>query len=206
VDPAASAPAEPRDEILGLSVGELLAQVSARTPAPGAGAVAAVVVGLAAGLASMAGRFSAGHWDGATSAAERAEALRRQAEPLAARDGRAYAAVLAAYRLTEQPGSDTRSAAVASALLGAAEVPMEIAAIGAGVARIAADLVEQGNPNLRGDAAAGALFAEAGTRVAASLVAINLASTADDRRVTQAAAYAAAASEAAERALSALRS
>jgi formiminotetrahydrofolate cyclodeaminase len=206
VDRAISGPEGAKDDVLSLSVGELLAQVSARTPAPGAGAVAAVVVGLAAGLASMAGRFSDGHWDGATSAAESAEALRRRAEPLAAKDGQSYAAVLAAYRLTEQPGSHARAGAIASALVGAAEVPLEVAAIGAGVARIAADLVEHGNPNLRGDAAAGALFAGAGARVAAALVAINLASAADDRPVTEAAAHAAAAGEAAERALRALRS
>jgi formiminotetrahydrofolate cyclodeaminase len=51
------------------------------------------------------------------------------------------------------------------------------------VAEIAARLAREGNPNLRGDAVAAALLAEAGARAAAVLVEINTAAgeIADDR-------------------------
>lgn len=50
---------------------------------------------------------------------------------------------------------------------------MAIAEAGAEVAEIAACLAREGNPNLRGDAVAAALLAEAGVRAAAVLVEIN---------------------------------
>src|SRR5258708_9289982 len=60
------------------------------------------------------------------------------------------------------------------ALLAAAMVPLEIAAIGARVTALALRVAEGGNPNLRGDAVTGALLAAASARSAASLVEINV--------------------------------
>ena len=57
----------------------------------------------------------------------------------------------------------------------AADVPMRIIELGAQAAALAARLASDGNPNLRGDAAAAALLAEAGAPAAAVLVRINLA-------------------------------
>ncbi len=66
---------------------------------------------------------------------------------------------------------------------GAADVPLAVAEAGAEVAEVAARLAREGNPNLRGDAVAAALLAEAGTRAAAALVRINTAAgdISDDR-------------------------
>ena len=94
-----------------------------------------------------------------------------------------------------------RDETIGRALADAAAVPLEIAAIAADVAVLAADVAEHGNPNLRGDAAAAAVLAEAGARVAANLVAINLAGDRGGRASRPRAALAAAASEAARRAL-----
>jgi formiminotetrahydrofolate cyclodeaminase len=55
-------------------------------------------------------------------------------------------------------------------------VPMAVAEVGNEVAGIAARLVEEGNPNLEGDAIAAVLLAEAGVRAAAVLAEINLSS------------------------------
>ncbi len=80
----------------------------------------------------------------------------------------------------------TRRREIAAALAAAADVPMEIIELAVPVARIAARLAADGNPNLRGDAITGALLAEAGARAAAVLVGINLAGAADDDRPARA--------------------
>ena len=69
------------------------------------------------------------------------------------------------------------------ALSAASDVPLAIAEVGAMVAEIAARLAREGNPNLKGDAVAAALLAEAGARAAAVLVDINTsaAEISDDR-------------------------
>src|SRR5262249_747055 len=52
-------------------------------------------------------------------------------------------------------------------------IPAELAALASELAEVAAEASERGKPVLRGDAAAGALLAEAAARAAANLVAIN---------------------------------
>lgn len=182
--------AVPENDFLTLRVGDLLDEVAARTPAPGAGSVSALAVALAAGLAAMAARFSERHWPDADRSAARAVELQARAAALASADARAYEAVLAAR------GEDVRVA-----LEQAAAVPLELAELAAEVAALAADAAEHGNPNLRGDAAAGALLAEAGARAAANLVAINLEGRPGAGRPSQAAGFAAEAAASAARAL-----
>jgi formiminotetrahydrofolate cyclodeaminase len=189
---------ESADELTAQTIGALLADVASDRPAPGGGSVAALAVALAAGLAGMASRLSARHWDGAAAAVERADELRARATSLAPADAHAYEDVLAASRLPE--GAE-RDAAVADALGRAADPPLSIAQAGAEAARLAADAAARGNPNLRGDAATGALLAAAAGRAAANLVAIDLAAAQDDERIARAQAYAADAAAAAERAL-----
>ena len=72
---------------------------------------------------------------------------------------------------------------------------------GSDVACLAALLVENGNPEVRADAAAAALLAEGGARAAAKLVEINLGATEDDPRVRHVRTLVAVAAEASERAL-----
>jgi formiminotetrahydrofolate cyclodeaminase len=158
-----------------------LDQLAARTPAPGGGGATAVTGAMAAGLVAMAARFSARQLAGAGELADQADTLRRMAAQLADMDARAYTAVLEAG-----PGQRPE------ALLGAALVPLEIAAIGARVAALAAQLAEAGNPNLRGDAVTGALLAAASARSAACLVDINVRLGGLDPGLSQRAAQAAA--------------
>jgi methenyltetrahydrofolate cyclohydrolase len=160
-----------------------LDSVASDEPAPAGGSVAAVTVALAAGLCSMAAQLSADHLADATELAERAERLRRRVAPLAQEDATAYGHVLAAYRAPRDRNPEERQQRIRTALSEAADVPLTIAETGAMVAEIAARLVREGNPNLRGDAAAAALLAEAGVRAAAVLVEINMGAgeIADDR-------------------------
>ena len=151
-----------------------LDSVASGEPAPGGGAVAAVAVALAAGLSGMSARLSADHLDDADELVERAERLRQRAAPLAQEDARAYGRVLAAYRVPDDGGDpEVRRERIRTALADAADVPLDIAEAGAEVAEISARLAREGNPNLRGDAVAAALLAEAGVRAAAGLVEID---------------------------------
>jgi methenyltetrahydrofolate cyclohydrolase len=186
-------------------VRSFLDQVAARTPAPGGGGAAAVTGAMAAGLVAMAARFSATRLPGAGELADQADELRRRLAQLPEEDAQAYAAVLAALRGSGEAGqrreAQPREALRREALLGAAVVPLEIAAIGARVALMAARLAEAGNPNLRGDAVTGAVLAAASARSAACLVDINVGLGGLDSGLSRRAAQAAAdAGDAADRA------
>ena len=145
--------------------------------------MAAVAVALAAGLAGMAARLSADQLADAPGLADRADASRRRVAPLARTDAEAYGRVLDAYRLPREPDSETRTERIKDALSGAADVPLAVAEAGSEVAGIAARLVEEGNPNLEGDAMTALLLADAGVSAAAALTEINLTSAnlEDDR-------------------------
>ncbi len=145
---------------------EFLDAVPARTPAPGGGAVAAIVASLAAGLTAMAARFAPDEWKRRAEVVARAEELRACVEPLADADAAAYGAFMA------NSGQENTERIVA--------IPFAIAQVAAEVAELAALVAAQGNPNVSGDAAAGADLAAAAASIGARLVAIN---TTDDARV-----------------------
>ena len=167
-----------------LSLQEFLDAVPARTPAPGGGAVAAVALSFAAGLTAMAARFAPDAWEPRAEVVGRAEELRARAEPLADADAAAYGAFMA------ERTQESRDRIV--------EIPFELAEIAAAVAELAALVAAEGNPNVSGDAAAGADLAAAAASISARLVAIN--ARGDDERVRTAAANATRAARAAARA------
>jgi formiminotetrahydrofolate cyclodeaminase len=133
--------------------------------------VAATVAGLAAALVEMGASFSPS-WEGSERALSEARALRARIAPLVAEDGKAYADFLAARR----EGGD--AAAARDRIV---EIPLEIAACAAEVGALAKSLAEQGNPNLRGEAAAASLAASAAAAIAARLVELNLEDRPDER-------------------------
>jgi formiminotetrahydrofolate cyclodeaminase len=179
---------------------ELLDTIAAETPAPGGGSVAAFVTEMAASLAAMAARF-AHDWDGAAGAVAQAETLRHRAAPLAAADAVAYENVLTAMRMPEELESEVRNTLIGETLSRAADIPLLIAETAADVAELAAEIAVQGNPNLRGDAAAASLLAASAVRVAANLVEINLATVEGEDRIARARTLIAGADKAAKRAL-----
>ena len=152
------------------SLKEFLDAVPARTPAPGGGAVAAVVAALAAGLTAMAARFAPDEWERRAEVVGRAEELRARLEPLVDADAEAYGAFMA-----------ERSHEAVERIVA---LPFELAEIAAELAGLAALVAAEGNPNVTGDAAAGADLAAAAASVAARLVAINAG--AEDVRARQA--------------------
>jgi formiminotetrahydrofolate cyclodeaminase len=148
----------------------LLARLGAPRPAPGGGSAAAWACALAAGLVEMAARV------GEDPRADRALALRERALELAEADLRSYAPVLRARG---------DAAALAAALSAASEVPIAVVEAAAETAALAADVARGGRRALEGDAATGALLAEAATRSALRLVEINLADQPDDERLAR---------------------
>lgn len=189
---------EPAD-FLELPVGTFLEQVKDRSPAPGGGAVAALVAAMASSLCAMAGRFAEPPDAGPSPLVRRAIALADAAPPLARADAVAYGRFLEARRLPREPDPEARRQAIAEATSGAAEVPLQVARLAAEAAELGATIAAEGNPNLRGDAITAALLGAAAARAAATLVAINLAGR-DDPRVEESARLAATAEEASRRA------
>jgi hypothetical protein len=112
---------------------------------------------------------------------------REHALELCARDVEAYGAVLAG-----EPG----------ALAAAADPPLAIAELAAGVAERAAELAGTAKESMRGDAVAAAMLAEAASAAAAQLVAVDLADRPDDPRVGLARVHADRAARARDAALS----
>ncbi|MPZ64750.1 MAG: formiminotransferase-cyclodeaminase [Pseudonocardiaceae bacterium] len=164
----------PDQSLLDQPLGTYLERLASEQPAPGGGSAAAVTGSLAAGLVAMAARFSA---EQLPDAAERAAAADRQRAALVAmaeRDAEAYGAVLEAFRLPDEPDPQQRRRQINHALEHAALVPLEITETAARVAAEAAELVERGNPNLRGDALAGVTLAWAAARAAGELVRLNV--------------------------------
>ena len=138
---------------------EFLDAVPARTPAPGGGAVAAIVASLAAGLTAMAARFAPDEWERRAEVVGRVEELRARVEPLADADAEAYGAFMT-----------DRSQATTERIVA---IPFELAEASAEIAELAGLVAAEGNPNVSGDAAAGADLAAAAAAIGARLVALN---------------------------------
>lgn len=188
------------DELLDVPVRELLQRVTAETPTPGGGSIAALVAALAAGLVETVARGS-GEWADARGLVAQAKTLRQRVEPLAQRDAEAYEHALVALRLPETLEPDVRSDTIGRSLSYAADVPLAIALIAADVAEAAAAATEGCDPSTCADASVAAVLAESAARGAAHLVAINLTTTEDDERVVRARRAAETAADAAKRAL-----
>jgi formiminotetrahydrofolate cyclodeaminase len=187
-------------DLLELSVRELLERLAAEDAAPAAGSVAALAVAMAAALISKVAKASP-DWPDAGAAVAQAERLRRRTAPLAQSDADAYEEALAALHLPEQLEPEVRDMAIGQVLNRAAEIPLVVAEAGADVACLAAEAADRGTPERRADAIAAALLAEAATRAAANLVAVNLTVTPEDERLLQARAVTELASAAARSAL-----
>lgn len=190
-------------DLLDASLRGFLETLSSDGPAPGSGTAAAIVVAMAAGLVTMVARASSEDWDEAGGVVGQAETFRARVAPLAQADAEAYEAALAALRGRNELEERYRDQKLQAALAHAAEVPQRIAETGSDLACLAALLVENGNPEVRIDAAAACVLAEAGTRVAAQLVEANLGATEGDPRVRHVRTLVAMAEEASQRALAA---
>jgi formiminotetrahydrofolate cyclodeaminase len=137
-----------------LRVGEFLAALGEKTPAPASGAATALTAALAAALVELSGRFA-----GDEASVVRAKALWSRLSELADEDSEAYTAFMADR--TEQ----NRARIVA--------VPEEIAACADEIAALAEHVRAQLTTSVVGDAEAAAELAQAAARVARRLAELN---------------------------------
>jgi formiminotetrahydrofolate cyclodeaminase len=190
-----------RDE----TIASFLDQLAARVAAPGGGATAALHAAQSAALLAMVARYS----DGAKYDASvmdhvitEADGIRSDALTLAERDADAFGLVASAYRLpkgTEEEKA-ARSAAIASALAGAARPPADVVRLALLLVSLAEELLPTGNRNVITDVAAAAAAARAAAVTAQVNIEVNLRGIGDDAVKADIASMAAVADEVTARA------
>ena len=137
-----------------LRVGELLAALGERTPAPASGAATALTGAFAAALTELAARYA-----GDDEAVARARSAGARLVELADEDAVAYSAFMA------NRNPETRAAIIA--------VPEEIASRADEVAELAAGVGAQLRSSVAGDAEAAVELARTAARVARRLAELN---------------------------------
>ena len=161
------------------TIAAFLDRLAARVPAPGGGATAALHAAQAAALLAMVARYS----DGPRYDAElmnrivtEADALREDALALAEADAKAFGAVAEAYRLPRRTEQETsvRSAAISSALAGAARPPADVVRTALLLVGLAEDLWPAGNRAVIADVAAAAEASRAAVVTARLNIEVNL--------------------------------
>ena len=163
----------------GPSLSGFIDSVASASPAPGGGTVAAVAGSMAAALAAMVGRLTVGRKKYADvetefrGIIEQAEGLRATLLRLGDEDAAAYEAVMAAYGIPKDRG-DERQAAIQTAMLKAAAVPMRTLEAARDVARLCVRVAAAGNVNARSDGGVGGMLAGAAARGAYYNVLINV--------------------------------
>lgn len=163
-------------------LGRWLDALAAGTPAPAGGAALGVAGALAAALATMAARLTAGRPKFAAVEGEfvgiitEAEALRRELLTLAVDDAAAYEGVTRARALPQANDAEraARRAAIGEALLTAAATPLAMLRAAARTAELAARAVADGNPSAAPDAQVGIYLARAVARGGYDTVIANL--------------------------------
>lgn len=163
--------------IADMRVGEMLAALAAKTPAPGGGAAAPVAGALAAAMAGMVVSYSIGKKDLVESQAMLAAAEQRLTRArgllleLADEDARAYAIVNELQRLPETDARRVKEMPEAAAACTAAPMFVLIACVE--ISEIIAGLAGKSNKHLRSDLEIAAIVSEAAVRSAACNVRVN---------------------------------
>lgn len=166
---------------------EWLADLASAAPAPGGGAAAAVNAALGAALLEMVANLTIGkpayadHQEHVRNVLQQATELRQRAVELIAADAEAFTALMATYKLPKATDEEkaSRTAEIQRATAHAAEVPLQIAAVGSAVVKLAGQLPGRSNPNVLSDVAVAASAAAAAIESAAINVQINLGSLKD---------------------------
>jgi methenyltetrahydrofolate cyclohydrolase len=169
-----------------LTIDAYLDELSARIPAPGGGACAALHAAQAAALTAMVSRYSSGEKFAPHKAAidricAESDQLMRAAAELADDDAAAFGAVAAAYQLpwSDEQEKAKRSAAIAEGLEAAAQPPARIVAVSGRLVALAEELGPIGNRNVITDVAAAAEAARAAAVTARVNIEVNIAAMAD---------------------------
>lgn len=164
-----------------------LEALAADTPTPGGGSASAYSGAAGAALVAMVARLTVGRKKYAavesqmSAILEQAEALRASLTAAIQQDAAAFEAVMAAFKLPKETPTEqeARAAAIASAMLEAARVPLEVARQSLQVMELALQVAAQGNLNAISDGATAGAQARAALVGAGYNVRINIASLQD---------------------------
>jgi methenyltetrahydrofolate cyclohydrolase len=171
-----------------LSLSQFLDALASAEPTPGGGSASAVAAAMGTALLMMVAGLpkTRTNTDEARAALDRARAalapLRATLEACADRDAEAFDAVMAAYRLPKANDGEKadRKAAIARAMRGATEVPLETLRLAAQALDLAETVAQHGNPSASSDAGVAAGLLHAACEGAAANVRINLGSWSDE--------------------------
>jgi methenyltetrahydrofolate cyclohydrolase len=156
-----------------VTIGEFLGRIASASPDGGGGAAAALVGSTAAALVGMIAGVAARHAADPASSQEivgEAEALRERMLGMIGRDVAAYGNVVEARRRRDA----TRADAVREALVGATEVPLELAAMSARVLEQCVAALPAARPSTLADLGVAATLALAALESAAVTARANL--------------------------------
>jgi len=170
-----------RPSLLDLRVRDLLDRLASTDPTPGGGSAAALSGATGAALVAMVcampkTRTGAGEERGRLDTAlGRAREASSRLRSLVDEDSAAFDAVMAAYRLPKATDEEkgARKTAIALAMAGATQVPVQTAEACVVVMRAAVEAAQNGNANALSDARTGGAMAWAGLLGAAENVRIN---------------------------------
>jgi glutamate formiminotransferase/formiminotetrahydrofolate cyclodeaminase len=180
-------------DLADLTVKDFAFETSRESPAPGGGTISAYMGALGAALGTMVANLS-GHkagwddrWEEFARHADKGQTLMSQLIGLVDEDTQAFNRIMEAFGLPKKTDADkaTRSAAIQTATLYAAEVPLRTMRTASEVFALCHDMAETGNPNSVSDAGVGALAARAAVLGAGLNVKINAASLKDRDKAAQ---------------------
>jgi formiminotetrahydrofolate cyclodeaminase len=171
------------------TINDYLERLSAREPTPGGGAAGALHAAQGAALIAMVARYTTGakyaeHEHRSHRIAARADEIIPAALRVADEDESAFAAVIAAYRLSSTSPAEraVRSQAIQEATVAAAVPPQALIELGAEIVELGRELAEFGNPNVISDVAAASEAARAAIATAAVTLDINISAITDQQR------------------------
>ena len=157
-------------------------ELAAPTPTPGGGSAAAYAGAMGAGLVAMVAGLTIGKKKYAEVEAEMqairvvAENLRKELTQAADDDASAFEALMGTFRLPKETDEEktTRSAAIVSATLNAAHIPLHVSEQAIKVMELALKCARKGNVNAISDAMSGFALCRASLTAAGYNVRINL--------------------------------
>lgn len=169
-------------DIRSQSIGDFLDSLASGNATPGGGAATALSGAMSAALLSMVMNLTLGRKRYAAAEGEmlalrkRVEAIRVEMTRLAQEDANVFERVMAAYRLPKRSEvqQSVRKAAIQNTLMDATQIPLKVASQAGELLDCLPVIIEKGNPNAVGDAAAGLWLADAIMQGALMNVQINL--------------------------------
>jgi len=181
-------PKNSEESLVEMKLSDFVDEVSRESPAPGGGSIAALLGALGAALSSMVSNLTANKRgsedvdDILNEAAEKAQELKNALVKAIDEDTHAFNAYMEARRLPKKTPEqiETREKAMLEGLKQAVRVPLRTAELSLEVLRVAATVVNYGNPNSVTDVGVAAESAKVGVTGGVYNVLINLKDIADE--------------------------